>query len=222
MPVIVLESTIVAAQDQAISSNYIKNEILKEETDSKCWLCKQHEGTIDHLTSGCSILVKDEYLMRHDSVCAHLHYSIHTALGTETTDICTPICLSQCINRKILQCCEIKLYTQTETEKFQQIGKIKGGGTCMLMYVAIPTDRNVVQKEVEKKLKYKSLCIEIQQMWYLKCKIVPVIIGATRVVTKGLRQNLEAVPGKHLIDSLQKTAILGTSHIIQKVLQCEA
>jgi len=28
MPVIVLESTIVAGQDQAISTNYIKNEIL--------------------------------------------------------------------------------------------------------------------------------------------------------------------------------------------------
>jgi len=33
---------------------------------------------------------------------------------------------------------------------------------------------------------------------------------------------LEAVPGKHSIDSLQKTAVLGTSHIIRKVLQCEA
>jgi hypothetical protein len=37
-----------------------------------------------------------------------------------------------------------------------------------------------------------------------------------------LRKNLEAVPGKHSTDSLQKTAILGTSHIIRKVLQCEA
>jgi hypothetical protein len=37
-----------------------------------------------------------------------------------------------------------------------------------------------------------------------------------------MMKNLEAVPGKHLIDSLQKTAILGTSHIILKVLQCEA
>ena len=34
--------------------------------------------------------------------------------------------------------------------------------TCTLIYVAIPTDRNAVQKEAEKKLKYKSLCIEIQ------------------------------------------------------------
>ena len=30
------ESTIVAAQDQAISTNYFKNIILKEEIDSKC------------------------------------------------------------------------------------------------------------------------------------------------------------------------------------------
>jgi hypothetical protein len=88
--------------------------------------------------------------------------------------------------------------------------------------VAIPADRNVVQKEAEKKLKYKSLCIEIQRMWDLKCTIIPVIIGATGIVTRSVRKNLEAVPGKHSIVSLQKTAIVGTSHIIRKVLQCEA
>ena len=33
---------------------------------------------------------------------------------------------------------------------------------------------------------------------------------------------MEAVLGKHSIDSLQKTAVLGTLHIIRKVLQCEA
>ena len=91
-----------------------------------------------------------------------------------------------------------------------------------LIDVAIPADRNVVQKEAEKKLKYKSFCIEIQRMWNLKCTIIPVIIGATGIVTRSLRKNLEAVPGKHSIDSLKKTAILGTSNIIRKVLQCEA
>jgi len=58
-------------------------------------------------------------------------------------------------------------------------------------------------------------------MWNLKCMIVPVIIGATGIVMRSLKKNLEIVPGKHSIDSLQKTAILG-SHIIGKVLQCEA
>ena len=100
--------------------------------------------------------------------------------------------------------------------------KNKKEKTCTLIDVAIPADRNVVQKEGEKKLKYKSLCIEIQRMWNLKCTILPVIIGATGIVKKSLKKNLETIPGKHSIDSLQKTAILGTSHIIRKVLQCEA
>ena len=100
--------------------------------------------------------------------------------------------------------------------------KNKKEKTCTLIDVAIPADRNVVQKEAENKLKYKSLCIEIQRMWNLKCTIIPVKIGATEIVTRSLRKNLEAVPGKHSIGSLQKTTILGTSHIIRKVLQCAA
>jgi len=62
----------------------------------------------------------------------------------------------------------------------------------------------------------------MQRMWSLKCTVVPVIIGATGMVTRSLRKNLEAVPGKHSIDSVQKTAVLGTAHTIRKVLQCEA
>ena len=70
------------------------------------------------------------------------------------------------------------------------------------------------------KLKYKCLSIEIRRMWNLKCTIVPVIIGVTGIVTRSLRKNLDTVPGKHSIDSVQKTAVLGTSHTIRKVLQC--
>ena len=58
-------------------------------------------------------------------------------------------------------------------------------------------------------------------MWNLRCTIIPIIIGDTGIVTRSLRKNLGAVPGKNSIDSLQKTTILVTSHIIQKVLQCE-
>ena len=79
----------------------------------------------------------------------------------------------------------------------------------------------VMQKEAENKLKYKSFCIEMQRMWNLKCKNIPVITGATGIVTRGLRKTLVAITGKHSTDSLQKTAERGTSHIIRKVLQSE-
>ena len=43
----------------------------------------------------------------------------------------------------------------------------------------------------------------------------------TGIVTEGLKRGLEAVPGNHSIDSPQKAAVLGTSHIVRKVLRCE-
>jgi hypothetical protein len=55
----------------------------------------------------------------------------------------------------------------------------------------------------------------------MKCFIIPIIIGATEIVTRGLKKYLETISGKHSIDSLQKTAVLGTSHIIRKVPQSE-
>jgi hypothetical protein len=55
----------------------------------------------------------------------------------------------------------------------------------------------------------------------MKCVVIPVVIGATEIVRRGLRKNLEAILGKHSTDSLKKTAILGTSHIIWKLLQSE-
>jgi hypothetical protein len=54
-----------------------------------------------------------------------------------------------------------------------------------------------------------------------KYTIIPVITGDTGTVTEVLKKNLEAIPGKHSIDSLQKTVVLGTSHIIRKVLQSD-
>jgi hypothetical protein len=42
--------TIMATQDQPISTNCFKNKNWKEEIESKCRLCKQHEEPIDHLT----------------------------------------------------------------------------------------------------------------------------------------------------------------------------
>jgi hypothetical protein len=51
--------------------------------------------------------------------------------------------------------------------------------------------------------------------------IIPVTTGVCGTVTKSLRKNLEAIPGKHSINSIQKKAVLGTSHTIRKVLQCE-
>jgi len=69
---------------EAINTNYFKNTILKEETDSKYRLCKRHKETIDHLNSGCPLWQKNTYLMRNDKV--HAIYSTCRALGIKMTN----------------------------------------------------------------------------------------------------------------------------------------
>jgi hypothetical protein len=88
----------------------------------------------------------------------------------------------------------------------------------MLIEIPIPGDRNVIKKEAKKILKYKDLIIEIQRMWNVKTKVMPVIIGATGTISKSFRKYLSSIPGKHDIKELQKTAILGTAHTLRKVL----
>jgi len=49
----------------------------------------------------------------------------------------------------------------------------------MLMYGAISGDRNVINKEVKKILKYQDLTIEIECIWNAKTEMIPLITGAT-------------------------------------------
>ena len=88
----------------------------------------------------------------------------------------------------------------------------------MLIDVAMSGDRNVIKKEADKILKYKDLTIEIQRMWNVKTKVIPVIIGANGTISESFRKYVSNIPGKHEVKELQKTAILGTAHILRKVL----
>jgi hypothetical protein len=79
----------------------------------------------------------------------------------------------------------------------------------MLIDVAIPGDRNVIKKEAEKILKYKDLTIEIQRMWNVKTRMIPVIIGATGTISKSFRKYVSTIPGNHGVKELQTNCHIG-------------
>jgi hypothetical protein len=213
----------MAAQDEAISANYFKKKILKQVIVSRCQLCKEYEETIDYLISGCPTLAKNEYTIRHDKVCTHLHHSIRKKLGIETAEhwyshMPKPVTEHEDIT--VLWNQGIQTDREVLANRPDIIVENKKDKTCLLIDVAIPSNKNVIQKKAEKKLKYKILNIEIQRMWNMKCFVIPVIIGATGIVSKSLQKYLETIPGQ-LNRFPTKTAILGTSHIKRKVLHAE-
>jgi len=57
-----------------------------------------------------------------------------------------------------------------------------------------------------------------KRMWNVKTKAIPVIIGGTGTISKSCRKYVTNIPGNHKVKELQKIAVLGTAHILRKVL----
>jgi hypothetical protein len=55
-------------------------------------------------------------------------------------------------------------------------------------------------------------------MWNVKAKVIPIIIETTRTISKSLRKYLSSIPVKHEIKEIQKTAVLGSAHVLRKLL----
>jgi len=70
----------------------------------------------------------------------------------------------------------------------------------------------VIKKETEKLLKYTDIVTEMECIWNVKTKVIPIMIGVTGTISKSSRHYLSNIPGKHEIGELQKTAILDNAH----------
>ena len=82
--------------------------------------------------------------------------------------------------------------------------------------VAVPGDSNVLQKETEK---YQDLEREIKRIWKSRTKVVPVVVGALSSVSKKMAGHLEQLGIKDRTRTMLKSALLGSAHILGKVLK---
>ena len=66
----------VAAHDNAIRTNHIKERIDKAQQNSKCRLSGARDETINYIISECSKLAQREYKARHNWVGNVIHWEI--------------------------------------------------------------------------------------------------------------------------------------------------
>uniref|UniRef100_A0A8D8ZI32 Uncharacterized protein n=1 Tax=Cacopsylla melanoneura TaxID=428564 RepID=A0A8D8ZI32_9HEMI len=215
------EALITACQEQALATNYMKVKIMKTGKDPMCRLCRTHNETIHHIVSGCPILAKKAYLDRHNLVAAHLHYNICKAFKIEVREKWyqhTPEPVINTPEVTIIWDTQVQTDRAIKANKPDIIIKDKKQKKCLLIDVAVPSDYNITQKEAEKSLKYKDLQIETQRLWNMKTTVVPVVIGATGLITHRTCEAIQQIPGEHNLLALQKTVVLSTAHIVRKAL----
>ena len=215
------EALITAAQEQALNTNAHKAKILHTSSDSRCRMCKATDETITHITSGCQKLAQTEYLKRHNNVAKIIHKNICEEYDIETVTqpwLHKPESVTENNQVKILWDFEIRTdhVIPARRPDIVVVDKVKREAT--IIDVAVPSDRNIQDKETEKITKYQDLKLEIQKLWNVKAKVVPVVIGALGSTTAHLEQHLENIPGTHNVGSLLKSALLGSAHILRKVL----
>uniref|UniRef100_A0A0L8IB11 Uncharacterized protein n=1 Tax=Octopus bimaculoides TaxID=37653 RepID=A0A0L8IB11_OCTBM len=87
-----------------------------------------------------------------------------------------------------------------------------------LIYMTVPIDINVSVKTYQKLSKYKDLETEIIKMWNLKTKAIPVVIGTLGMIAKRADYYLAQIPGNPKIAEIQKIVLMGTAHILCKIL----
>ena len=91
--------------------------------------------------------------------------------------------------------------------------------TCKIVDFAVPADHRIKQKECEKKDKYLDLARELKKLWNMQVTIIPIVIGAFGIVTKGLLKGLEDLEVGGRVETIQTTALLRTARILRRVLE---
>lgn len=215
------EGLIIAAQDQSLATRSYHHRIIKDGTSPTCRVCGKFEETINHIISGCPELAKTDYIYRHDKAAKYIHWQICRSFNIDTSNKWyehEPNAVTENSNVTILWDMPIHTDKEIRANRPDIVVKLKNERQCFLIDMSVPSDDNTSVKLMEKLSKYKDLEIEISKMWHMKTETLPVIIGALGVIKKGLEKYTEKIPGNVCIYELQKITLLGTAHILRRVL----
>ena len=221
-----IESQIIAAQDQALCTNWLKHHILHQATNDLCRLCKQHPETIHHIISGCPQLASTKYLERHNMVASAIHWSL---CGQYSLDRPQEYWRHRpeavCENTEFKLLYDFNIYTDklipARRPDIVLINKKKKETT--IIDISCPRDTNTKDKEKEKVSKYLELKTELETIWKSKTTIVPIVIGALGAVSRDLEKHLKSLNITDIqLHELQKTVLINTIKIINSHLSHDA
>ena len=119
---------------------------------------------------------------------------------------------------KIWQDFSIQTDRVIEARRPVQIAVDKKKRSCKIIDLAVPADSRIEEKEKYKTEKQQDLGRELQKIWNIKVKIIPIVIGSFGAIPKfGSRLNQIGITGG--TKQVQKTVLLGTTGVLRMVLE---
>ena len=184
----------MAAQNSTIRTNHIKARIDKMQQNSKCRLCGDRDEAINHIISECSKLAKKEYNARHGWVGKVIHWEMCKKFKFDYANkwyMHNPAPLQENDMHKLLWDFDIQMDHLILARRLVLVIINKKKKICKIVDFAVPADHRIKLKECEKRDKYLDLARELKKLWNMKVTIIPIVIGAFGMVTKGLLKGLK-------------------------------
>ena len=91
--------------------------------------------------------------------------------------------------------------------------------SCKIIDFAVPGDNRIEEKEKDKIEKYQDLERELQKIWNVKVKIIPLVVGSLGAIPKQFCNRLKQIGITARTAQVQKTLLLGMARILRKVLE---
>ena len=91
--------------------------------------------------------------------------------------------------------------------------------SCKIIDFVVPGDSRIEEKEKDKIEKYQDLGKELQKIWNVIVKIIPLVVGSLGAIPKQFGDRLKQIGITAGKAQVQKTVLLGTARILRKVLE---
>ena len=163
------DSLLIAAQDNAVRTNYIKTIIDKTQQNSKYRLFSDRDETINRIISQCSKLSQKEYKTRHDWVGKVINWEMCQKFKFDHTNnwyMHNPAPVLENDTHKLKWDFDIHTdhqFSARRPDNNNQQKKKKR--TCKIVDFAVPADHRIKLKECEKKDKYFGLARKLKNLW---------------------------------------------------------
>ena len=185
-------------------------------------MCRKVDESIDHIVSGCSKVAQKEYKRRHDNLGKIVHWKLARKFNFEAGDKCyenEPESVLENEDYKILWDFSIQTDHVIEARRPDLVLVDKKERSCKMIDFAVPGDSRIAEKEKDKLEKYQELGRELQKIWNIKVKIIPLVVGSLGAIPKQFGNRLKQIGITVGTTQVLKTVLLRRARILRKVLE---